>query len=174
MRPKSDAANAGMKPKSDAANAGNGAPGAQGAVAPQGLAPQGPGPRQARARALELLYQRHFLNITPEELLASLPLEPDALALNALTGVCEHLETIDAHINKSSTGWKTDRMPAVDREILRLGVWELLERQDISVSVIINEAVELAKEYSTEASPAFVNGVLDTISNLVRETVEDN
>lgn len=131
--------------------------------------PQGPGPREARARALELLYQRHFLNITPQELLDSLPLQPDPLALNALNGVATSIEVIDGYINETSTGWNTDRMPAVDREILRLGVWELLQRQDISVPVIINEAVELAKEYSTESSPAFVNGVLDTLAAKLRD-----
>lgn len=129
---------------------------------------QGPGPREARSRALELLYQRHFLNIEAQELLDSLPVKPDSLAVRALLGVNAAVAEIDAHINESSTGWKTDRMPAVDREILRLGVWELLERDDVSVSVIINEAVELAKDYSTESSPGFVNGVLDTIASHIR------
>ena len=68
----------------------------------------------------------------------------------------------------ASVGWEIDRMPVVDRTILRLATWELLSRPDVPVAVVIDEAVELAKQYSTEQSGGFVNGVLGTIATEVR------
>ena len=79
-------------------------------------------------------------------------------------GVTDHLEVIDARINESAQGWKTDRMPAVDRSILRLAVFELLYEPETPDAVVVSEAVRLAKLYSTEKSSGFVNGVLATIA----------
>ena len=74
--------------------------------------------------------------------------------------VKEHLEEIDALLNGASHGWKTKRMSRVDLAALRLAVYEMKYEDDIPVKVAINEAVELAKQYGTDESPAFVNGVL--------------
>lgn len=74
--------------------------------------------------------------------------------------IVEHLEEIDAVLNEASEGWKTSRMGKVDLTLLRLAVYEIKYEEDIPMQVAINEAVELAKKYGTDASPSFVNGVL--------------
>lgn len=81
-----------------------------------------------------------------------------------LIGVAEDLDGVDAAIRKASTNWRIERMARVDRNVLRLGAWELLHRQDVPRAVILDEAVELAKRYGSEDSGAFVNGVLDRIA----------
>lgn len=81
-------------------------------------------------------------------------------------GTLEHIESIDQTIGRLSVGWDTQRQPAVDRNILRMAMYEILYLDDIPVSVTINEAVELAKKFSAEESSRFINGVLGT---LVRE-----
>ena len=85
-----------------------------------------------------------------------------------LLGVDGHRDRIDALIARFAIGWTMDRMPVVDRSLLRLSVYELLERDDVPVGAIISEAVELAKRFSTEESGRFVNGVLASIANEVR------
>jgi len=87
------------------------------------------------------------------------PIEPSGRAGRLAAGVQSHLDEIDATINEHSTGWRIARMPAVDRTILRIGVYEL-RYTDTPVGVVISEAVELAKRYSTANSGRFVNGVL--------------
>jgi len=79
-------------------------------------------------------------------------------------GTQERIKEIDAMIEKHSTNWKISRMTAVDRNILRLATFELLDLRDIPHSVTINEAVEIAKRYGTEESAAFINGILDKIA----------
>ena len=74
--------------------------------------------------------------------------------------VLEHLQQIDSAINEVSDGWKTTRMGKVDLTLIRLAVYEMKYEEDVPVKVAINEAVELAKQYGTDDSPAFVNGVL--------------
>ena len=81
-------------------------------------------------------------------------------------GTLEHLKNIDEMIGKLSVGWETQRQPAVDRNILRMAMYEILHLDNIPFSVTINEAVELAKKFSAEESSRFINGVLGT---LVRE-----
>lgn len=78
-------------------------------------------------------------------------------------GTWENKEQIDAAISASSTKWRIERMPVVDRNILRLGVYEL-EHTDLSLAIVISEAVELAKKYSTAKSGSFVNGVLSAVA----------
>jgi transcription antitermination protein NusB len=96
--------------------------------------------------------------------------EGRAYADAAVLGVAEELEGVDAEITKASTHWRLERMARVDRNILRLGAWELLHRHDVPRAVILDEAVELAKAYGTEESGAFVNGVLNRIAeNLGRK-----
>lgn len=106
--------------------------------------------------------------MTADELLEALPLDPDPYAAAALRGVHAERDQVDELIETHSEGWSLLRMPRVDRGILRLGTWELVARPDVPTAVVIDEAVELAKEYSTERSPAFINGVLDAVATKVR------
>ena len=81
-------------------------------------------------------------------------------------------EEIDAHITKASTNWRIERMTRVDRNVLRLGAWELAHRKDVPRAVILDEAVELAKSYGNDDSGAFVNGVLDAVADAVGRPAE--
>ena len=129
----------------------------------------GPGRHEARERAIGLLYEREVRELTAHELLAELPLEPAPYACAVLVGVEAGEESIDRFIDDHAHDWTVDRLPHVDRAILRVAVWELLEQQDVPAAVVIDEAVELAKEYSTERSSGFVNGVLDSIAGSLPE-----
>ncbi len=83
----------------------------------------------------------------------------------AVRGVRATLVALDARIVRASTNWRLERMTRVDRNLLRLGAWELLEKTDVPRAVVLDEAVELAKRFGTEESGAFVNGVLDRIAD---------
>ena len=85
------------------------------------------------------------------------------LAEELVRGVAERRRAVDDSIEKASANWRMDRMPKVDRNVLRLAVYELLA-SDVPVKVVINEAIELGKKYGSESSGAFVNGVLDKIA----------
>lgn len=85
-------------------------------------------------------------------------------AREIVQGVIDHATEIDATITEHATAWPIDRMPAVDRAILRIAVWEIRYNPDVPAPVAIDEAVELAKELSTDDSPRFVNGVLHAIA----------
>jgi N utilization substance protein B len=89
-------------------------------------------------------------------------------AKQIVEGVRDHAGEIDERISGHASGWTLDRMPAVDRAILRIGAWELGHNPDVPVGVAIDEAVEAAKELSTDDSPRFVNGVLSAIARDVR------
>ena len=102
------------------------------------------------------------------EVLAALSVSPDPYTVALITGVADDGARIDELVAAAAVGWEIDRMPVVDRTILRLATWELLARPDVPVPVVIDEAVELAKQYSTEQSGGFVNGVLSTIASQVR------
>lgn len=132
------------------------------------VASLGPGRHEARERAIELLYEREVRELSADELLASLPLRPNAYAVAALEGVHDNSESIDGLIADFAQGWTVERLPQVDRAILRLAVWELAFQHEVPAAVVIDEAIELAKEYSTEKSSGFVNGVLDAIAQKVR------
>jgi N utilization substance protein B len=96
--------------------------------------------------------------------------EGRAYADAAVRGIATLLERVDAEIVKASAHWRLERMTRVDRNILRLGAWELLERADVPRPVILDEAIELAKAYGTDDSGAFVNGVLNRVAeNLGRK-----
>jgi N utilization substance protein B len=122
----------------------------------------------ARAQALQLLFQADINNRTVEEVLSGDyaigdgPLDPfgEELAL----AVDSHRHAIDAVIRASSASWSLSRMPIVDRNILRLALYEMIEEDDVTVAVAIDEAVELAKAFCTDESPRFINGVLGTIA----------
>jgi transcription antitermination protein NusB len=124
--------------------------------------------REARERALSLLYEAESKDAAPGSVLADLPLAPEPFVVDLVTGVADHGDRIDGLIASHAIDWTLDRMPAVDRTVLRLAVYELLERPDIPTGVVISEAVELAKGYSTEESGRFVNGVLSAIAKDVR------
>lgn len=86
--------------------------------------------------------------------------------LDLVKGVKENRSQIDAFLNKYSKNWKISRMPVVDRNIMRIAIFEFLKRSDIPPSVTINEAVEIGKKYGTRDSGSFINGVLDRIKSL--------
>jgi transcription antitermination protein NusB len=124
--------------------------------------------REARERALSLLYEADSKGVAPADVLADLPVTPDPFAAAIVAGVQSELERIDSLITAHAIGWAMDRMPVIDRALLRMGTYELLERDDVPTAVVLSEAVELASEYSTEESGRFVNGVLATIASSVR------
>lgn len=134
------------------------------------VASLGPGRHEARERALGLLYESEVRELAAEALLADLPLPPNEYAVEAFLGVESAQARIDQVIGDHAEGWTVDRLPHVDRAILRLAVWELLERDDVPAAVIIDEAIELAKDYSTERSSGFVNGVLDSAAHELRNS----
>jgi N utilization substance protein B len=124
--------------------------------------------RAARERALGLAYECEQRGLTADELLAELPVPPDDYAQLLVRGADEHREEIDAVIRKYSEHWALERMPVIDRALLRIGAYELTWVPDTPTPVIITEAVELAKEYSTKDSGRFVNGLLARIAEDVR------
>lgn len=146
---------------------------------------------KAREMAVQMLYQRDlggaepgeiFARFRPTEYLAgdepeagdedTAPSETERLSDEAcaaifehakrlVSGTLEHLEEVDGLIVSQAENWRLERMPAVDRNILRLGVYELLYEADVPKLVVIDEAIELAKQYGSENSSSFVNGLLD-------------
>jgi N utilization substance protein B len=124
--------------------------------------------REARERALGLCYEAEQRLIPAERLLAEQPVAPDPYAAEVLVGVDGHREDIDAVLRKFSEHWALERMPVIDRALLRIAVYELVWRRDIPTPVVISEAVELAKLYSTKDSGRFVNGMLGRIAEDVR------
>jgi N utilization substance protein B len=123
--------------------------------------------REARERALGLLYEAEAKGETPAELLHSLPVPPEAFAAELVIGVSAHQDEIDALLRRFSKGWDLERMPAIDRALLRMGTFELAHT-DVPLAAAISEAVELAKRYSTDDSHKFVNGMLSRIATEVR------
>ncbi len=125
--------------------------------------------REARERALGLLYESEAKDLDPSEVLDELVLEPDEFTSDLVLGVAEHQEEVDGVISYYAKGWTIARMPALDRALLRVGVFELVHRPDVPTGAVISEAVELAKRFSTEESGRFVNGVLSAIAADVRD-----
>ena len=124
--------------------------------------------REARERALELLYEAEAKGLQPTEVLLGLAITPDRFAVALVTGVGERLAELDGHIERLARDWTVERMPWVDRSILRLAAFELLARPDVPTGVILSEAVELAKRFSTEEAGRFVNGLLSNLAGQVR------
>ncbi len=119
---------------------------------------------EARERTLNLLYEAASRSVDPLEALAGQVIDVDPLTDALVRGVADGLERIDQLIAGRAKDWSLDRMPLVDLCVMRLGVYELLERDDVPVAVILDEAVELAQRFSTESSGRFVNGVLAAIA----------
>lgn len=127
--------------------------------------------REARERALSLGYEAQQRAMPLADLLDELPTRPEEYAVELAEGVAAHHEEIDGMLRRFSDHWSPERMPVIDRELLRLGTYELLHRADVPTAVVITEAVELAKEYSTEDSGRFVNGLLSRIASETRAGV---
>jgi N utilization substance protein B len=127
--------------------------------------------RQAREVALQALFQLDYNEIDQTDaydaVLSETPVLSDSAREYAkllLDGTKAHLIEIDAWITKNSTEWKVDRMPGVDRNITRIAVFELqFSEEKMAPNIIINEAVELAKKFGTDASARFVNGILGSM-----------
>jgi N utilization substance protein B len=123
---------------------------------------------KARKRALDILFEADQRGLDPLTLMADQikrgtqgsPLAELEYSGQLVRGVVERSERIDELLTTYSHGWTIERMPAVDRAVLRLGTWELLFNDDVPDAVAIDEAVELARSLSTDDSPGFVNGLL--------------
>lgn len=115
--------------------------------------------RKARKLILQAIFQRDFRDVCLEELL---PNGADAYTKETLKGIEQHKAEIDRLISRYAQGWRLERIFSVDRNILRLAIYELLY-SELPGEVVINEAVELAKKYGTEHSHVFINGILDRI-----------
>jgi N utilization substance protein B len=125
---------------------------------------------KARKAALDLLYESDIRGRPVSEVLAARLIEVEypirEFTQTLVAGVAEHRSRIDEIIGMRAKSWDLDRMPVLDRNILRLGAYEILWSTEVPVSVAIDEAVELAKTLSTEESPAYVNGVLGAIAEI--------
>jgi len=131
-----------------------------------------PARRKARKRALDVLYEADMRNEGIQGVLANVlgriePPPPPHLpyAVSLVEGVASHKERIDELIASYAEGWTLERMPVVDRNLARVAVYELLYVDDIDDAVAISEAVELAKQLSTDDSPRFLNGLLARIAD---------
>jgi N utilization substance protein B len=131
---------------------------------------------KARKRALDILFSA---DVRGDEVAVALASEAKRAASEpareaswlyareVVDGIIDHRDDIDEQITTHSRDWKLERMPAVDRALLRIGVWEILFNDEIPTAVAIDEAVELAKEFSTDDSGAFVHGVLARVARAV-------
>jgi len=127
----------------------------------------------ARQRALEVLYQADLLEQPIATVLARELNDPqrprlDGYTIELVSGVERRREEVDGRIEAAAERWTLDRMPLVDRNLLRLATYELLASGDVPTAVVLDEAIELAKLLSTEDSSRFVNGVLGRIAREVR------
>ena len=123
--------------------------------------------RKARKRALDLLYEADIRGVDPREIAVErFPEDSDDYAAVLVEGVAAHRERIDELLDTHSLGWTVERMPAVDRTLLRIAVFEILWNDDVPDSVAISEAVELATSLSTDDSPGFINGLLGRIDEV--------
>ena len=123
----------------------------------------------ARERALHLLYEAHAKSETGTSIVESQVLAVDDLVLEIVHGVDGVTAFADEIIAENAIGWILARMPVIDLIVLRIAIFELKSRPDVPTAVILNEAVELAKTFSTDESGRFVNGILSTISKKVRQ-----
>lgn len=119
---------------------------------------------EARELVLHVLYEREFVDTPLVEIVSELELDNQGQYIEeTLHGVVDHLADLDEMIGRYAVGWRVERLAVLDRNILRLGLYELLHAQDIPAEVAINEAVELSKKYGTENAQSFINGILDRV-----------
>lgn len=130
--------------------------------------------RELRERIFEILFRVEFISgddmteqmeLFFEDLAEATPSDIDYIK-NKYEAVCEKIPMIDIMIDEKSTGWKTSRMGKVELTILRLAVYEMLFDEDVPVTVAINEAVEIAKKFGGDDTPAFVNGILAKVASV--------
>ena len=132
--------------------------------------------RKAREYAVQVLYALDLNPVPAKEFLRVFwelnPAKPEVVEYTStlVSGTIEKRKRIDALISAHSSHWKIDRMPVTDRNILRLGTYELLEEPSVPSKVIINEAIEIAKKFGTTDSANFINGVLDSIFQELAES----
>jgi N utilization substance protein B len=126
--------------------------------------------REARERALSLLYEAEQKGVPAASVLDELPIPPEEYAADLVVGVADHRDEADALIRRFAKGWTIERMPVIDRTLLRMGTYELGHRPDVPTGAVISEAVELAKRFSTDDSGKFVNGLLGRIAQELRPT----
>jgi len=138
--------------------------------------------RKARESTLQILFQLEFNDSEPEKAFklywkdkrASKEVKDYCRWL--IDGVVSHKESIDRNIQSVSEHWRLARMPVVDRNILRMAVFELLYEEDVAPAIVINEAIEIAKKFSGEQAAMFINGILDTLrknANKNKESLRD-
>ncbi|KEP27151.1 MULTISPECIES: transcription antitermination factor NusB [Bacillus] len=127
--------------------------------------------RTAREKALQTLFQIDVSNIDPKEAITHAldEQESDPFFEELVFGVLEQKDKLDEMISQHLVNWKLDRIANVDRAILRLSVYEMVYQDDIPVSVSMNEAIELAKLFGDDKAPKFVNGVLSSIKNDLKQ-----
>jgi N utilization substance protein B len=114
------------------------------------------------------LYEAEAKGSSPAAVLIDQVLEPEAFASDVVAGVGEHQAEVDGLIRRFAKGWTLERMPVIDRTLLRMAIYELGHRPDVPTGAVISEAVELAKRYSTDDSGKFINGMLSQIAKELR------
>lgn len=126
--------------------------------------------RKARALALQALYEVDAVGHAAEQVLdrlleeADLPEDKSAYIRELVRGVTGHMPEIDRNIKRFAPAWPVSQIPVVDRNILRLAIFEILLDNKIPVRIVINEAVELAKSFGGDSTPKFINGVLGSVA----------
>lgn len=128
--------------------------------------------RKGRELALQMLFQLDMVRTGVEEAIKTfwqtqeeLPSEDTKdFCEEIVRGVAEHHDEIDGFVEATSSNWRLNRMPVVDRNVLRMAVYEMLYRNDIPTTVTINEAIDVGKRFGSEDSGAFINGILDKIA----------
>jgi N utilization substance protein B len=137
------------------------------------------GRRKARIIALQALYEIDSVGHDPEPTLAHLLEEEKLIGENAsfarelVLGVLRYRDKLDSQIHRFAPAWPVDQIAIIDRNILRLAIFEVLLDNKVPVKVAINEAVELAKEFGSDNSPRFINGVLGAVSTLTKNENPD-
>lgn len=125
---------------------------------------------KSRKRALDILFESEAQNLAPggtlAERLATSEYPVNEYAVLLIEGVVAHRDRLDEILTEHAVGWTLDRMPAVDRNLLRIGAYEILYVDDVPDAVAVSEAVALAGDLSTDESPSFVNGLLSKIVEL--------
>jgi len=131
--------------------------------------------RKARESTLQILFQLEFDDTQPEKAIDSFWLNQKATkeirehSRWLVEGITLHRESIDHLIQSVSANWRVSRMAIVDRNVLRIAVFELLHGEEIAPAIVINEAIEIAKKYSSEEGATFVNGILDAVRKEIQE-----
>jgi transcription antitermination protein NusB len=135
--------------------------------------------RKAREHALQILFQLDVRREKPSAAVLKhfwneydVDEEVRAFAEEIVKGAYKHLPKINDLIHQCAKNWSLDRMAVVDRNVLRMAIYEILYRVDIPTSVTINEAIEIAKKFGTDESGAFVNGILDKVARLTGKLEE--